>query len=152
MLCIYVYIYISLLQASLVLCALRRVKDRRILPNHQPRLKNTCVRRVVLDRWFPLILVTCLGRVVEREGAAACQRHEWSEDEQPPLGGTSSLTLLVLYGLICCMRVSSCQGSHVLLYYVSRLENTSVTQAVLDKWFPLNCITITMCITISHFY
>ena len=43
-----------LIQASLVSCVLRRVKDQYNLLYHSPRLKNTCVRQVVLDTWFLL--------------------------------------------------------------------------------------------------
>ena len=39
--------------ASLVLCALRRVKDHCNLPHDSPRLKKSCVRQVVLDKWLP---------------------------------------------------------------------------------------------------
>ena len=40
-------------KASFVVCAVR-VKDHHNLPNYSPRLKNTCVRQVVLDKWFRL--------------------------------------------------------------------------------------------------
>ena len=40
--------------ASFVLCAVRRVKDHHILLNDSPLVKKACVRRVVLDKWFPL--------------------------------------------------------------------------------------------------
>ena len=39
--------------ASFVLCAARRVKDHHHMPNNSPRLKNICVRQVVIDKWFP---------------------------------------------------------------------------------------------------
>ena len=35
-------------------CVFRRVKDHHNLLEYSPLLKNTCVRRVVLDKWFPL--------------------------------------------------------------------------------------------------
>ena len=34
----------------------RRIKDHHSLPRYSPLLKKTCVRQVVLDKWFPLIL------------------------------------------------------------------------------------------------
>ena len=37
-----------------VLCVFRRVKDHHNLLHFSPRLKTTCVRQVVLDKWFPL--------------------------------------------------------------------------------------------------
>ena len=37
-------------QASFALCVFRRVKDHHHLRSHSPRSKNTCARRVVLDR------------------------------------------------------------------------------------------------------
>ena len=40
--------------ASFVLRSVRRVKDHHHLPHHSQRLKNTCVRQVELDKWFPL--------------------------------------------------------------------------------------------------
>ena len=36
--------------------AFRRFKDHRALLHYSPLLKKTCVRQVVLDKWFPLIL------------------------------------------------------------------------------------------------
>ena len=41
--------------ASFVLCVFRRVKDHLNLLYYSPRLKNTCVRQVAVDKWFPLI-------------------------------------------------------------------------------------------------
>ena len=42
--------------ASFALCVFRRVKDHHNIDllNCSPLLKKTCVRQVVLDRWFPL--------------------------------------------------------------------------------------------------
>ena len=40
--------------ASFGLCAVCRFKDHHMLLHYSPRLKNTCVRQVVLDKWFPL--------------------------------------------------------------------------------------------------
>ena len=37
-----------------VCVCVRRVKDHYVLPYDSPRLKNTCVRQVVLDKRFPL--------------------------------------------------------------------------------------------------
>ena len=42
--------------ASFVLCASRRAEDHHKLLHYSPLLKNTCVRRVVLDKWFPLVV------------------------------------------------------------------------------------------------
>ena len=39
--------------ASFASCAAYSVKDRRNLPNCSPLSKKTCVRQVVLDKWFP---------------------------------------------------------------------------------------------------
>ena len=41
-------------RASFVLCAFRRVEDRPNLLHDSSLLKKTCVRRVVVDKWFPL--------------------------------------------------------------------------------------------------
>ena len=38
-----------------VSCVLRRVEDHHTLLHCSPRLKKTCVRQVVLDKWFPLM-------------------------------------------------------------------------------------------------
>ena len=38
---------------SVVLCVLHRVKEHKLL-QYSPRLKNTRVRQLVLDKWFPL--------------------------------------------------------------------------------------------------
>ena len=54
------------------------------------------------------------------------------------LGGTTCLTLLVYYGLICFMRVSSCQGSPEFATVFTISEETRVRQVVLDEWFPPN--------------
>ena len=45
-----------LIQALFVVCvcALRRVKDHHNMLHFSPRLKNTSVRQVVLDKWLPL--------------------------------------------------------------------------------------------------
>ena len=43
-----------LIQASFVLCVCFRVKGHRNLLHDSPVLKKTCVRQVVLDKWFPL--------------------------------------------------------------------------------------------------
>ena len=43
--------------ASFVLRILRSVKDHHDLPKYSPRLKNICVRQVVLDKWLPLSTV-----------------------------------------------------------------------------------------------
>ena len=50
--------------ASFVLCVFRRVKEHHNLLHDSTRLKKTCVRQVVLDKWFPLkwgscFVVTC---------------------------------------------------------------------------------------------
>ena len=42
-------------------CVFRRVKDRHNLLHDSQRLKKTCDRQVVLDKWFLLILGTCQG-------------------------------------------------------------------------------------------
>ena len=41
--------------ASFVVCAVYGVKDHHDLQIYSPLLKKTCVRQVVLDKWFPLI-------------------------------------------------------------------------------------------------
>ena len=41
--------------ASFVSCEFRRVKDHHSLLHDSSLLKNTCVRRVVLGKWFPLL-------------------------------------------------------------------------------------------------
>ena len=58
---IYIYIYRNRVMtafhlsnmASFVSCVFRRVKDRHDLLHCSPLLKKTCVRQVVLDKWFP---------------------------------------------------------------------------------------------------
>ena len=40
--------------ASFVLCVFRRVKDHHNLLHSSPLWEKTCVRQVVLDKWFPL--------------------------------------------------------------------------------------------------
>ena len=40
--------------ASFVLWLFRRVKDRHNSLRYSPLLKKSCVRQVVLDKWFPL--------------------------------------------------------------------------------------------------
>ena len=52
-----------LIQASLVLCALRRVKHHCTLLHSSPLLKKTFVRRVVIDKWFPLMGISRTLRV-----------------------------------------------------------------------------------------
>ena len=37
-----------------VLCVFLSVKDHHELLHSSPRLKNTCVRQVVSDKWFPV--------------------------------------------------------------------------------------------------
>ena len=54
--------------ASLASCLFRRVKDRHNLLHDSPRLKNNCVRQVVLDKWFPLEEGQELLAVVGGEG------------------------------------------------------------------------------------
>ena len=39
--------------ASSALRVFRRVKDHQTLLHYSPPLKKTCVRQVVLDKWFP---------------------------------------------------------------------------------------------------
>ena len=102
--CIYIYIYIymytKILQAAILLqlgallvsrylsnaasfvfCVVYSVKDHHNSLHCSPLLKNTCVRQVVLDKWFPLIqsshLVSRRGRrrvrqLAERLGLAPC--------------------------------------------------------------------------------
>ena len=41
--------------ASFVSCVFHRVKNHHGLLHDSPLLKNTCVRQVVLDKWFPLM-------------------------------------------------------------------------------------------------
>ena len=41
------------IQASFASCVFRRVKGRHNLLHDSPLLKNTRVRQVVLDKWFP---------------------------------------------------------------------------------------------------
>ena len=40
--------------ASFVICVFPRFKDHHNLLHYSPRLKKTCVRQVLLDKWFPL--------------------------------------------------------------------------------------------------
>ena len=56
-----------------MLCAFRRVKDHRNSLDYLPLSKETCVRQVVLDKWFPLSLfelhddqeaLVCLERMI----------------------------------------------------------------------------------------
>ena len=51
-------------------------------------------------------------------------------------GGTTCLTLLVYYGLICCA-FRSVQDHHNSLHDSPRLKTTCVRHVVLDKSFPL---------------
>ena len=53
--------------ASFGLCAVCRFKDHHMLLHYSPRLKNTCVRQVVLDKCFPLTI----GRLTSRPRAHA---------------------------------------------------------------------------------
>ena len=43
--------------ASFVVCVVHSVKDHLILPNDSPLLKSTRARQVVLDKWFPQIII-----------------------------------------------------------------------------------------------
>ena len=43
-----------LIQASSFVCAVYSVQDRHNLQKYSPCLRKTCVRQVVLDKWFPL--------------------------------------------------------------------------------------------------
>ena len=56
--------------ASLILC-FRRVNDHHDLLHHSPLLKNTGVRHVVLDKWFPPIV----GRNIHLGVKAMSQRN-----------------------------------------------------------------------------
>ena len=49
-----------LMQASIGLCVLRRVKDHHNSPSYSPILKKTCVRQAVLNKWFPLRYLRCV--------------------------------------------------------------------------------------------
>ena len=40
-------------RASFVVFVFRRVKDDHNLLHHSPRLKKTCIREAVIDKWFP---------------------------------------------------------------------------------------------------
>ena len=42
---------------NMFICMFRRVKDHHNLLQGSPSLKNACIRRVVLDKWFPLTYV-----------------------------------------------------------------------------------------------
>ena len=55
--------------ASFVVCVFRDVKDHHNLPHYSPRSKNTCVRQVVLDKWFPLIFPPSGPRDLQFAGA-----------------------------------------------------------------------------------
>ena len=44
------------------LCVFRRVKDHHHLLHDSPLLKNTCLRQVVIDKWFPLTYARCFLR------------------------------------------------------------------------------------------
>ena len=63
-------------------------------------------------------------------------KHTAQWTEHLSLGGTTCLTLLVLYDLICFMRFPSCQGPHNLLHDSPLLKNSCVRQVVSDKCFP----------------
>ena len=54
--------------ASFVLCAVYSVKDHHNLPNYSPLLTKTCIRQVVLDKWFPLALPQARPQASRRRG------------------------------------------------------------------------------------
>ena len=56
--------------ASFVVCVACRVKDHQHSLHYSPSLKKTCVRQVVLDKWFPLVCGTF--------GETAPPRIRWS--------------------------------------------------------------------------
>ena len=61
--------------ASFVLRASPRVKDHHNLLHCSPLEKNTCVRQVVLDKWFPVCLCclyVCCIRVVDGVYVSCC--------------------------------------------------------------------------------
>ena len=52
--------------ASFVPCAVYSVKDCHNLQNYSSTLMNTCVRQVVLNKWFPLmVMIYCIIRILE---------------------------------------------------------------------------------------
>ena len=51
---LFVWCYLSN-AASFVLCVFRRAKDHHNLLHSSPVLKKTCIRRAMLDKWFPLV-------------------------------------------------------------------------------------------------
>ena len=79
--CVYVYIHIHMFlslgrdylsNATCLIrphlsCVVRRVKDHRKLPKYSPLLKKTCVRQVVLDKWFPSSLAPVFAMIPEAD-------------------------------------------------------------------------------------
>ena len=76
--CIYVYSYFiwldrggeapagslsdaACLKRPRLYCAFRRVKGHRNLRHYSPLSKKSCVRQVVLDKWFPPMLYACIA-------------------------------------------------------------------------------------------
>ena len=58
-----------------VLCVFRNFKDRPNLLHYSPLLKNLCVRRVVFDRWFPLIGATPCSSIPRRVAVVVAARN-----------------------------------------------------------------------------
>ena len=54
-----------LMQPRCLLCAVYTVKDHCDLPYCSPLLKKTCVRQVVLDKWFPLDTLSTLASAMQ---------------------------------------------------------------------------------------
>ena len=59
---------------SFDLCVLRRVKDHHALPYYPPRLKNSCIRQVVLDKWFPRVTHMILDTTKNAQNERGCIR------------------------------------------------------------------------------
>ena len=64
--------------ASFVVCAVSGVNDHHNLQNYSPLLKKTCVRQVVLDKWFPLRTLKPSSRRL-REELPEALRPAWRE-------------------------------------------------------------------------
>ena len=50
--------------ASFVLCVFCRVKDHHKLLHYSPRLKNICIRQVMLDKWFPVMMIIIMTMIM----------------------------------------------------------------------------------------
>ena len=69
--------------ASCVLCAVYSVKDHHDLLDCSPLLKNTCVRQVVLDKWFPLNSETLLKGLPWRLGDCDSDKNKYRRVPTP---------------------------------------------------------------------